>query len=110
MPIFNHSMFRFCFIYLLPQRKLIDSFHFQPFFPQNLSFPAFSIYSQSLEYELITGDQSNCLKSNNYWTVFNNFIYNVSKLRLKSFICENVLNFSTIEKYRNFFIGNIVKR
>ena len=44
------------FIYLLPRRKRIKSFHFQPFFPQNLSFPAFSIYSQSLEYELITGD------------------------------------------------------
>ena len=58
MSIFNHthSMFRFCFIYLLPRRKRNDSFHFQPFFRQNLSFPAFSIYSQSLEYELITSD------------------------------------------------------
>ena len=56
ISIFNHSMFRFCFIYLLQRRKRIESFHFQPFFPQNLSFPAFSIYSQSIEYELITGD------------------------------------------------------
>ena len=56
MSIFNHSMFRFCVIYLLPRRKRIESFHFQPLFPQDLSFPAFSIYGQSLEYELITGD------------------------------------------------------
>ena len=56
MSIFNHSMFRFCFIYLLQRRKRIESYHLQPFFPRDLSFPAFFIYSQSIEYELITGD------------------------------------------------------
>ena len=31
-------------------------FHRQIFIENKLSFPSFSIYSQSLEYELITGD------------------------------------------------------
>ena len=56
MSIFNHSMFCFCFIYFFTFMTEANQECFQPFFPQNLSFPAFSIYSQSLEYELITGD------------------------------------------------------
>ena len=80
MSIFNHSMFLFCFIYLLPRRKRIESFHFQPFSPQNLSFPAFSIYGQSLEYELITGDHRtnqiawNRITSGLYLIKYSNYI------------------------------------
>ena len=36
--------------------------HFQPFFPQNLSIPAFSIHSQSLEYEPVTDDLTEPIK------------------------------------------------
>ena len=44
-----------------------------------------SIYSRSLEYELITDDwspnQSNCLKLNNHWTVFNKTRYPFGNIR-----------------------------
>ena len=60
--LWKHVLFSImaCFVFALfiyfHDRSESRVFTFSHFFPQNLSFPAFSIYSQSLEYELITGD------------------------------------------------------
>ena len=79
MSIFNHIMFRFCFIYLFTSAtEANQEFSLSAIFPTKFEFPGV-FHKESITRIWADNrwppNQSNCLKSNNHWTVFNSRSY-----------------------------------